>query len=384
MKDFKHVLSITAIVFAFMGLTSLIPINLGVLNPFKKSASDYESTDLIFCKFKDQVNYDDRIVILNSGKPKRSELAKALFTLDSLEANIIGVDIIFEKPIENKEDSLLANVINGLDNIVLADRFIVEKDHSLPHECSKDFCNENFGYTNFVAKPDHSIRFYSPFIDHVDVNYASFSSEVVRQAAIDKFNILKSRQNRVERIHYRGSEDSYTQIEIDDLIANPMKYKEAIKDKIVLVGYMGEDKWEESTKDKFYTPVNPKMAMKTVPDMFGIAIHANIISMVLDEEFIYESSYFLNIVVAIIITIFVVTLFRHIYLTINPGYWKLVRFLQLGIFFILFIISTFLFYIFHIKLNLSAALIAVVLSWDFTKIYENVFIRKQKFFKPKN
>ena len=197
-------------------------MNLSVFNPFKKSASDYDSTDLIFSKFKDQINYDDRILIVNSGKPNRSEIAHAIRLLDSLNAKTIGVDIIFERPVSTKVDSSLAQTILSLNNIVIADRFIANKEQALPHECSFDFCVNNFGFTNFVAKPDHSIRFYSPFIMHNGKQYDAFSSAILAKSFPEQYASLKKRQNQVERIHYRGAEDSFTQIEIEDLLSEPL------------------------------------------------------------------------------------------------------------------------------------------------------------------
>ena len=54
-KNLKHVIIITALVHAAIFVGSMIPLSFGFLNPFKKGVSDYDSTDLIYCKFKDQV-----------------------------------------------------------------------------------------------------------------------------------------------------------------------------------------------------------------------------------------------------------------------------------------------------------------------------------------
>lgn len=39
-------------------------------------------------------------------------------------------------------------------------------------------------------------------------------------------------------------------------------------------------------KDRYYTPLNERSSGRSIPDMFGVIIHANIISMLLDEDYI--------------------------------------------------------------------------------------------------
>ncbi len=61
---------------------------------------------------------------------------------------------------------------------------------------------------------------------------------------------------------------------------------EMIKDKIVIFGFLGEYLGDPSWDDKFYTPLNKKLAGKANPDMFGAVVHANIVSMILNEDYV--------------------------------------------------------------------------------------------------
>ena len=58
----------------------------------------------------------------------------------------------------------------------------------------------------------------------------------------------------------------------------------AIREKIVLVGIMGPNTKTLSTEDVYFTPMNKKYIGRSNPDMYGVVVHANIISMVLDSR----------------------------------------------------------------------------------------------------
>lgn len=382
-KDALHIFAISALVYLVIFFGSLIPINLGGLNLFTKSMSDYESTDLVFCKFKDDVHYDDRIVAINVGKPDRLKITKVLEKLDSLNVKAIGVDVVFEKFNKTEEDSLLLNVLKNSPNVILADEYYVNNEATLPHVCNEVFCNDqNIGFTNFVAKPNGSIRYFMPTIHHKNTLIKSFATAIVEKVDVASYDHLINRGNEVEQINYRGGGDSYVQLEMDDFLEQGFNV-ENYSEKIVLVGYLGNDQWSKSSLDKYFTPMNEKLTLKSAPDMFGVLIHANVISMILDQDYINESKVWVNRFACFLFVLIFSAIFRTIYYRVNPGYWKIVRLIQLVIFFFLFLFSTLLFYFFNLKLGIGIALVGVALSWDMVKIYENIFIRRQKFFKPK-
>lgn len=361
-----------------MYVSSLIPISLGSLNPFKQSQLDYDYTDLIYCRFKGQNNFDDRILLVNVKKPDRTQIAEAIDSLRNYGAAVIGIDVIFEGQKTPEGDSLLSSIIANTPNLVLSDILNTELDSFLPHSCDTLFCNQqNVAYVNYVAKPNMSIRYLSPIEELNGTKVDAFSSAILRRYAPQKYDSLAGRKNTVEQINYRGGTDSYAQLTIDEVISNPAVSK-TVKDKIVLMGYLGQDEWEMSTRDKFFTPLNEELALRSLPDMFGLVIHANVISMMLDNCYINPSSKMETWLISIILIFLMVYLFRYFFLTFNPGYFKAARLVQLTVFFALFLLATLLFYRFHYRLNLSFVLVGVVLSWDIVKIYQHVFIKKQK------
>ena len=361
-----------------MFVGSLIPISLSSLNPFKKGQLDYDYTDLIYCRFKEKNNFDDRIVLVNVNKPERTKIAEAIDSLNSYQAKVIGIDVIFEGRKTPKGDSILSKAIANSDNLILGDIFRLEESKTLPHTCDSLFCNENnVAFVNYVAKPNMSIRYVSPFEAFENEKAQAFSSAILRKYDTEKYNVLTARCNDVEQINYRGSVDSYVQMNISEIITNPA-VASSVKDKIVLMGYLGEDDWALSTRDKFFTPLNEQLALRSLPDMYGLVIHANVLSMMLDNNYINASSPWVTRIVSFIFVFILVCIFRQFFLTFNPGYFKAARIIQLGIFFALFLLATLLFYKYNYRLNLTLVLVGVVISWDIVKIYQHVFIKKQK------
>lgn len=352
-------------------------LNFSSLNPFSRGVKDYQFTDVIFSKFNDE-KFDERIVLVNIGKPDRGEIAQVLKSVKA--ARVIGVDVIFEGKKEAKKDSLLLSVVRSNDRLVLADHFVFEKGH-VPHTCDTLFCNQtNIGFVNFNTRPDYSVRYYTPYFDHEDHDHPAFSSKLVELYDPGKARILKKRNNQAEQIYYSGSQNGFVQLQARDVLDEQFD-STIIEDKIVLLGYMGQSEWDESIKDKFYTPMNDKVGLKSVPDMFGVAIHANIISMVLDGCYINEPSPRGNLILNLFWIFGLIILFRWIWSRVNTGYYKLVRLVQIGLILVWFFIVGGLFYFFHLHIKTMIPLIVMVLGWDMVKFYENVVVRHQKFLK---
>ena len=104
---------------------------------------------------------------------------------------------------------------------------------------------------------------------------------------------------------------------------------EMIKDKIVIFGFLGEYLGDPSWDDKFYTPLNKKLAGKANPDMFGAVVHANIVSMILNEDYVEQMAEWQEVVMAIILCLLNVALFSLINTNLPLWYDGITKLLQL-------------------------------------------------------
>ena len=81
-----------------MGLIALLPLNLGVFNPFKEALKDFDFNDVAYVsalnKDKD-TTLDNRIVIVNIGHLDRMGIAHLLEMVNAGKPKVIGVVFMF-------------------------------------------------------------------------------------------------------------------------------------------------------------------------------------------------------------------------------------------------------------------------------------------------
>jgi CHASE2 domain-containing sensor protein len=153
-----------------------------------------------------------------------------------------------------------------------------------------------------------------------------------------------------------------------------------LKGKIVLLGYMGvPGKTLPNDEDRFFTPLNPQLSGRSHPDMYGVVVHANILRMALDKDYVYVFPTWLNWLVAFSLSLVLLPLFVSWY--VEKAVWfhlftMLVQ-LFLSIFFVFLTIRVY--GIFNIKVESSAVLVSILLIGDFLLFYDHLV----KFFKHK-
>lgn len=390
-KFFKRdVIFITLLVFGFMKMGSMIPINFKALNPFKKALSDYDVTDLIFSEFKDKnAHFDDRIVLVNVGKPDRTEISEMINVIQKYEPKVLGLDIHFEDFHQNIQDSLLRKTLKNYPNIITAKRLgnygESDEEYTGLVGCHAFFCDSlAVAYTNFYASPGNTIRQFSPYesIKGQDVYSLGTALAIAYDPSVKKR--LENRKTDSEIINYIGGDDSFITVDKLMLLGEEADMQETFHNKIVILGYLGSDEWAESIKDKFFTPLNDKITSKSIPDMFGLTIHGNICHMLISNDMINIVSPKWKLFLNILLIFLLAHVFNTVYVRINPGYWKIIKVLQLVLFAFLFLIVSMVFYFFNVKLEMGVGIVGAVLSWDAVKFYQNIYIKRQGIFKPKN
>ena len=168
------------------------------------------------------------------------------------------------------------------------------------------------GYANvYIDDNDFkTVRLIKPFTEVNDNLEYSFSSKIAEIYAFDKFKRYKERDNELEVINYKRNIDKYPTLNYDDVINEELDLS-FIKDRIVLIGYLGPKVGVTSTEDIFYTPMNKNYAGKTAPDMYGVVIHANVVSMILEEDYIYRTSDALAFILMLVIVYINMVLFNY-------------------------------------------------------------------------
>ena len=122
-------------------------------------------------------------------------------------------------------------------------------------------------------------------------------------------------------INYRGNFDAFLTLSYDECFE--MAALPFMKDKIVLLGYMGTPHGSiYDIEDKFFTPLNENTAGKTAPDMFGVLVHANIIQMLITQDFISKTPQWLLYLMAALLSYIAIAIFM-VFSTRSPASYML-------------------------------------------------------------
>jgi CHASE2 domain-containing sensor protein len=384
----------TVSIFFMLWFLSNVAVNLDFLNVFGDVLGDYTVTDVVFSKSSNlrlDPAPDTNIVIVNIGKLDRADIAQQIFILNKYQPAVIGIDSFFGKLREPEQDSLLAMAFAQTQNLVLITKVMEPKEDeknnskiiwdSLRTSHPKFHVHaDRHGFANTISTGD------SQFETWRDVSFKetrtngkneySFAVEVMEFFNPSVAKGMKERNNDYEIINYKGNLDKYTILDIEDVLEEKFEGN-AIKGKIVLMGYLGDaytsSVWDE---DKYYTPMNEKQVGRTTPDMYGVIGHANILSMAIENNYINELPAWTDWLFAFLLCYINVSLFAAINYSETWDIWYgiLTKVIQLieTVFLIYIVILCFADY--NLKLDITITIAVVLLSGDMLEIYFSLFI----------
>ncbi|MBK8491849.1 MAG: CHASE2 domain-containing protein [Saprospirales bacterium] len=384
-----NTLIITALTFVFIWMFQVFFFSRHFLDPFNNGLRDYEVTDIVYSKFRNanSVDWVKEIVLVNVGQPNRAYLAKVLDRIGACEPSVVGLDIELDGRKDPATDSLLKASIEKIPVMVMASRLIAfdtaAKLFEPPAYCDPYFRDGNLrAFTNFVSEDTSIIRLFSPREQTKEGEFYAFAVEVVRQFAPDKVDELLRRENPVERIWFTGREN-FIKIEgdrlLEDLYFQDLQKQGTLKDKMILVGYVGSHQPGEPELDRFFTPLNSRYTGRSYPDMYGLEIHANIATMVLRDKYIFQLPKWVEELIGWLFCYFNVLMFHWIYVHVHSTFHGITRLIQLVELVSIFFFIALFFYYFRIQFNLADGILAMLLSYDVIMIYESLIKKKIKF-----
>jgi CHASE2 domain-containing sensor protein len=323
-----HLLS-TLLVFAFMAFLPWF-FSIDFFDPLQSTIEDMTITDIVFGHVRDYENIetDTNIVIINNSHLSRGAFAEQLEMIMSYQPAIVAIDAFYRKPKDPDEDEYLSYILSEYDNIILVNELDINDKGELESIKSSnpifsDYADE--AYANMVVSDEdfRTVRRIAPIFkvekwqDRGDTVFNSLSVAVSQHYAPDKTKRYLERDNELELVNFkRNIGKGYTYFDVREMFENP-DLLEAVTGKIVLIGYLGPTTDIKSTEDIFYTPMNEAYVGKAEPDMYGVVIHANAISMILEEDYLTQSPDwlpYLLMVVVIYINMVMLWTFRRKYL----------------------------------------------------------------------
>ncbi|THH39779.1 CHASE2 domain-containing protein [Neolewinella litorea] len=384
---YLHAALITGMVFLLIGFLDLVTFNSHYFAPFNNGIRDYEVTDILFSQLRDpeQVKRENRVVLVHVSKFDRSQIGELLDRIASQSPAVIGVDILFPEPQEPAGDYVLAaSIAAHRDLIVLAANLLpFDADRAgIPGIRTSDSlfsAGVESAYTNFLSGTDYTIRLFSPFISTLNgERHDAFAVALARRYTPERVGKLAWRRgDRPLRINYSGDYRGFLRVDGQTVLdSDDPEALVVFRDRIVIVGFIDSRQPDAPMEDRYFTPLNPTYTGRSLPDMYGAVIHANIVSMLLDGRYIYELPNWLVTLMVIVFTYINVVVIHWIYHNLPDSYHGVTRIMQLVELFLLFFLVALLFYYFRLKIDFTVGFLALVVAYDMVMIYES-FIRKR-------
>lgn len=383
---------------AFIFLLHKLPFNHLFIDSFGEAIKYHDVTDIGISKFRNHADpsiYDDRLLLLNSEVTNREELTHAIDYLLRNDVAAVGIDLLFDTLYQTSTDTLLAAVLQD-PRVVMGYSFVADSEQGVGHEAVRDLVSDPLftmgntsRYVNLGTDDGYSVRAFEPFHNVEGVVEPAFAvalTATVDSAIIDDLQerhhekewinfrrLQPGKRNRVSPINEEGH-IHYPFLSVSQFLQDTTGYSATVlRDKIILIGFSGESDQALSMNDRYYTPLNQRHYGRSLPDMHGVVIHANIISMLLDRDFIEEMPYAMIYVCCFFLFFGNYFLFKklHHYKLFSWLPVPVVRVLQLLQFVVLFGIAIFLVAVYNFKIGFILMIISVIMSFELYEYYHH-------------
>ncbi len=426
-KFWLQSLSITLFVFFMLwGANNVTDLKLfQAFDSMGQALKDFELTDYAFSNLRPDISVDERIVLVNIGSLSRREVAQQILMISQYKPRVVAFDGFFDcegglrdsincpQLLDTLGNLMLSSAIQGTPNFVLATKLLqtdslaqFDSNEADSLEYSDPMFND-YATHGFVTLPTDATyqedvkqcRSVYPkrvidgkeelaFSVRIAMQYDSVKAKkfLARGKEEELVNFKRNFEVRQLRLKSLKNDETastnfgtqYYVVDVDDMLQGNV-LPELFKDNIVLMGFLGDYIGDPSWDDKFFTPLNKVVGGRANPDMFGLVVHANIVSMILEEDYINTIGEGTRYLIAFLVCLFTVALF--ILIDRNLPVWfdalsvtiQLIELLLIS-FFIIFAFSSW-----NLKLDLTVAIGVSALvgpCYDIFKSFQNEINRR--------
>lgn len=396
-RFWRDVILGTIFIFALMGLfASLTTFKVfDIMDPIGEAFEDMEFTDVYFSQLLDDPVADENVVLVNVGLEPRAGIAVLLDSISKYDPAVVGVDLFFDyqKP-DTLGDLMLMDALGRVENLVLVTKLSQTMSNQDPEsydslEWSHPMFtwNANPAFANLVtdAGVQEDLKMCRTFVPQFELdngeNQIAFAVKMASFISQEKADKFLARGNEEEVINYRGNVldygatkfgNKYFALDVWDVYSGNF-VPDIIKDKVVIFCFLGEELGDrENFEDKFFTPLNETYVGRAFPDMYGGVIHANIVSMVLNEDYIYHLSDIQIWTLTVIMLFLTVMVFSWIYKKLPKWYDGITKVIQVILLVGIPYIMIYAMDLYSVKLELNVLLIAIALTGDGLEVFYGV------------
>lgn len=267
-----------------------------MLSPFSNKIEDFELSDMAFATRKGLLTSDSNVVIVDCSRFDRNQIAEKLMEVDSYDPKVIGLDLRFIKDYDSSKNDclvrIITDIINSKNNIVLAADYEEGEPEELwqipfYRQLSKSVDGNNtinIGY-NETKDETETLREFQPYFKRKDGEIdTSFDIMVIKNVfTAQSFQGSKISEEKNRIINFWKMRQNLSRYLVDWPDSDEHI---DFRNKIVLLGLYDS----AIVEDKHYTPLNGSFG-RSVPDMSGVEYHAQVISMIVNNDFISDIPY---------------------------------------------------------------------------------------------
>ncbi|WP_026998933.1 CHASE2 domain-containing protein [Eisenibacter elegans] len=377
-------------VFVFLSILVIanIPLKLEFLNPIQNAFETFDLTDLVFSHFKKETTADTNVVVVNIGTLHRGEVAEMLEILQAQSPAVIGIDAFFRQLHQDEEraawDGALAMSLAQIEHLVMASELPeshfkqkAKRYDSLEASHPLFMGQATTGFVNLITTGDKgefvTVRAFSPQ-EKVKTSKDTYRSElafavqVANHIAPEKVKRFLARNNDHEFVNFRGNQDKFYVLDISNVF-DPEADLSFLKGKAILLGYMGPHLGEISYIDRLFTPLNMDYLGRGSPDMYGVVVHANIVSMILAEEYINEMPAWVNYLIAFGFCYFTVALLSVVYRKLDFWFDAVAVVLQLALSLLFLTVVVLMFDWYRLRIDIGITILSIFIAGFLIEIY---------------
>jgi len=367
----------TILVFVFLFIIPLF-FSLDVFKPFKNALADFQITDVYFSSILPELGIEKEtdIIIVNTGIQtldgiqEVSEVGylKLINALSNTGASVVGLDYDFTAEPNSKLYEATKTYLSTV-NIVLADNINIAKYKP------KNVDNVEFGYNwgfknlmdNYKQETNTVRSFKTKFISKLDTNY-HFGIKLAQEYNPDAVQRLLAKATDSERINFRGNWDKFNIIDIKQVLSGEYE-EDYFTNKIVITGVIDTTGTSDDFSRLFYTPLNETTSGRTFPDMYETIILANIVSMIITDDYFIEISSIYVLGIAFLICYINMVIFGYIGYKAQKYYELLAVLIFMVESFGVAFLTVNLFYSYKIEIDLTLVIIATALTIVVYELY---------------
>lgn len=385
-----------------------------------QALSDTELTDYAFNKLRPDPTFDERIVMVNFSQLPRRDIARQIQIISQQKPRVIAVDALFNCEgglydtlncpplLDTLGNMMLQFAIQEAGNVVLGEK-LMQTDSLAQFDSNEADSLEipdphfaQFAKLGFVTLPTDAtyqedvkiVRSIYPqrtingkrelaFSVRIAMEYDSVLTEefLAREKEEELINFRRNIEVRQLRVNTLKDDETTTTnfgtmfyVADADEVLNGQVAPDFFKDKIVIIGYLGDYVGHAAWEDKFFTPLNKKIGGRSNPDMFGPIVHANAVSMILNKDYVDELAEWQKYAIAFLVCFLTVALFILVDEKLPIWYDALSVVIQLVQLALLMLVVVYVFAELSIKLDLGATMAATALvgpCYDILKSLQN-------------